>query len=55
MAAFAVLAPEELAAGLAQLRTDLRSGRWSRRNADLQSRDSLDLGRRLLIWDHPSS
>lgn len=55
MAAFAVLTPEELSAGLAQLRADLRSGRWSRRNADLDSRDSLDLGHRLVTWDHTPS
>jgi hypothetical protein len=53
MAAFAVLRPEELDAGLAQLRADLGSGQWSRRNADLESRDSLDLGHRLVTWEHP--
>ncbi|MHB8659325.1 MAG: class I SAM-dependent methyltransferase [Solirubrobacteraceae bacterium] len=55
MAAFAVLAPKELGTGLAQLHADLRSGRWFQRNADLESRDSLDLGHRLVTWDHPPS
>jgi hypothetical protein len=55
MAAFAVLAPQVLGAGLARLSADVRTGRWSRRNADLASRNSLDLGHRLVTWDHPPS
>jgi len=35
--------------GLARLQADLESGRWQERNNALLSRDSLDLGYRLLI------
>jgi len=39
----------ELAEGLARLRSDLDSGAWARRHADLLARDTLDLGYRLLV------
>ncbi len=55
MSAFAVLAPDEVGPGLAQLRADIRSGRWSRRNADLETREALDLGHRLVTWEHGPS
>jgi len=41
--------PDELAAGLARLADDLRSGAWAERHADLLERDELDLGYRLLV------
>jgi SAM-dependent methyltransferase len=39
----------ELADGLARLRSDVSSGAWARRHADLLERDELDLGYRLLV------
>jgi SAM-dependent methyltransferase len=41
--------PEELAPGLERLRSDVESGAWAERHADLLARDELDLGYRLLI------
>jgi SAM-dependent methyltransferase len=42
-------APEELAPGLERLRSDVESGAWAERHADLLAREELDLGYRLLI------
>ncbi len=44
-----LLDPDEVAAGVAQLRADLDSGAWSRANGELLEREELDLGMRLLI------
>jgi SAM-dependent methyltransferase len=44
-------APEERA--VAQLRADLGSGRWQRRNAELRTLAEIDLGARLLIAEAP--
>ncbi|MGO9974938.1 MAG: class I SAM-dependent methyltransferase [Solirubrobacteraceae bacterium] len=52
MAALSLLKPEELRAGFKKLRANLDSGQWARRNADLEDRDSLDLGHRLVVWHH---
>jgi SAM-dependent methyltransferase len=41
--------PEELAAGLARLEDDLRSGAWAQRHRDLLALEELDLGYRLLV------
>ncbi len=38
-------------AGLAKLANDLASGAWRVRNADLLTRDALDVGYRLLTWE----
>ena len=40
--------PEELAPGLERLRSDLDSGAWAERHADLLDREEIDLGYRLL-------
>jgi hypothetical protein len=37
--------------GLSQLASDLESGRWRERNADLLTLEALDLGYRLLLWE----
>lgn len=39
---------------LARLAEDLRSGAWRRRYGDLLTLDALDLGQRLVVWDHPA-
>lgn len=39
----------DLASGLARLASDLSTGRWHRRHADLSARDALDLGYRLVV------
>jgi hypothetical protein len=46
---FSALTPEEVEDGVARLRTDLESGEWHRRNADLLELEELDLGYRLLV------
>ena len=46
---FALLPPAEVDALVANLRADLESGAWARRNADLLDRDELDLGYRVLV------
>jgi SAM-dependent methyltransferase len=46
---FARLPAGEVEAAMARLAADLESGAWATRNADLLSRDALDLGYRLLI------
>lgn len=46
----------DAAAGLGQLASDLDSGVWRERNADLLAREALDIGYRLLRWElAPSS
>jgi SAM-dependent methyltransferase len=40
---------DELADGIARLRSDLESGEWARRHADLLDLEELDLGYRLLV------
>ena len=40
-----------LEVGLAQLRQDLESGEWSRRNSKLDKLSGLDLGYRLIVAD----
>ena len=37
--------------GLSQLASDLDTGRWRERNADILALDALDLGYRLLLWE----
>jgi SAM-dependent methyltransferase len=39
--------------GLEQLASDLESGAWRRRNADLLALEALDIGYRLLRWEFP--
>jgi hypothetical protein len=36
---------------MSRLAAHLRSGAWATLNADLLSRDAIDLGYRLLIWE----
>jgi SAM-dependent methyltransferase len=38
-----------VADGIARLRRDLEDGTWGRRNADLQGREALDIGYRLVV------
>jgi SAM-dependent methyltransferase len=38
-------------AGLRKLASDLESGVWGRRNADILARETLDIGYRILRWD----
>ena len=40
---------DDVGPGLSRLRTDLESGTWARRNADLLDRRDLDLGYRLVV------
>ena len=47
----AQLEPDTLAPGLERLRTDLDSGAWARRHADLLAQDEFDGGYRLLVAD----
>jgi SAM-dependent methyltransferase len=46
---FALARPDEVAAGLASLDADLRSGDWDRRHGSLRSLPELDLGHRLFV------
>ena len=46
---FAKRDPGELAAGLARLADDIRTGAWAERHADLLELDELDLGYRLMV------
>ena len=48
---FARLDPEALETAMARLRTDLESGAWARRNADILAREQLDVGYRLIRAD----
>jgi SAM-dependent methyltransferase len=41
--------PTRLAEGLARLQADLDSGAWQRRHGDLLTRESIDMGYRLLV------
>lgn len=49
MSVFAKTPADHVAAGLARLERDLRSGAWAERHQDLLERDELDLGYRLLV------
>lgn len=49
MSVFAKTPADHVAAGLARLAEDLRSGAWAERHRDLLERDELDLGYRLLL------
>ena len=48
---FARLDDAEVSEFVAQLRADLESGEWERRNAELFERDETDFGYRLVIAD----
>jgi len=48
MSSFAKIESED---GLRRLASDLESGAWRTRNADLLTRDALDIGYRLLRWE----
>jgi SAM-dependent methyltransferase len=48
---FARLGDAEVREFVAQLRADLESGEWERRNAELFERDEMDFGYRLVIAD----
>jgi len=49
ISSFAKLAPAELEDGLARLAGDLRTGAWERRHGSLRTRESVDLGYRLVV------
>ncbi|MGW1255168.1 class I SAM-dependent methyltransferase [Streptomyces sp. NPDC002513] len=49
---FAQLSPSVVEPAIAGLRSDLASGAWRHRHADLLSRESMDYGYRLLIAGH---
>lgn len=51
MSMLALTHPNDVEAGLAQLRADIDSGAWSRRHRDIQHLAELDLGYRLVIAD----
>jgi hypothetical protein len=53
MSLFARLSPGAVEDALSRLRADLGSGEWRRRNHDILELDSLDLGHRLVVWEHP--
>jgi len=42
---------QALAHGLERLRTDLQSGYWAKRYADLLDKQEIDLGYRLIVAD----
>jgi SAM-dependent methyltransferase len=52
MSIFALMDPAVVAAAMARLRADLDDGTWSRRNAELLSRDTLEAGYQLLVTRH---
>jgi SAM-dependent methyltransferase len=52
MSMFARLPSLVVESGLARLRSDLGSGEWQRRNRAILEVDSLDLGHRLVAWEH---
>lgn len=54
MAALARLPQATVRAALSRLESDLHSGAWHRRHLELLALDALDLGQRLVAWDHPS-
>ncbi len=47
----AQLAPEQVEPGMRRLASDIESGAWSRRNAELLERDAMDYGYRLVVTD----
>ncbi len=53
MAALSLLEADELCEGFARLRADLDTGECARRNHELEARSSLDVGHRLVVWEHP--
>lgn len=53
MSCFAQLDPGILARGMEQLRLDLESGAWDARHGDLRTKDSHDLGYRILTAGLP--
>ncbi|MER7985286.1 class I SAM-dependent methyltransferase [Streptomyces noursei] len=52
---FAQLPPSVVEPAIARLRTDLASGAWQRRHADLLDREAVDFGYRLLIAGRDAS
>jgi len=52
MSLFALTPEPKLREGLSRLRADLASGAWERQHQDLRDRQELDLGYRVLIFDH---
>ncbi len=51
MSGFAQIPQEAIENGLERLARDLRAGAWDRRFGELRTRESLDVGYRLLIAD----
>jgi SAM-dependent methyltransferase len=51
MSGFAQIPPRAIESGLEQLARDLRAGVWDRQFGELRTRESLDVGYRLLIAD----
>jgi SAM-dependent methyltransferase len=49
---FRLLPPADVDRAIEQLRADLESGEWARRNGDILERDSMDLGYRLVIAEY---
>ena len=49
---FRLLPPADVDRAIEQLRADLESGEWARRNAEILELDSLDLGYRLVIAEY---
>ena len=49
---FAMLPEDEVATAVQRLRTDLESGAWAERNADILDRDELDLGFRIVVAEY---
>jgi hypothetical protein len=49
MSGIALLDQHRVRAAMARLESDLDSGRWYRRHADLLDAESVDLGYRLLV------
>jgi hypothetical protein len=49
MSGIALLDQQAVKPALERLRSDLTTGRWHRRHADLLAMDSMDLGYRLLV------
>jgi hypothetical protein len=49
---FRLLPPADVDCAVEQLRADLESGEWARRNGDILERESMDLGYRLVIAEY---
>ncbi|MFO0654507.1 MAG: hypothetical protein U0787_05450 [Polyangia bacterium] len=49
MSAFQLLNPVELVQGIAQLRADLKHGRWDEQFGKLRNQESMDAGLRLVV------